>query len=96
MAHAQSSLPTDIKRQQIRTYNRPALRPTIGAAGLRQDLIRVSCLISTHPHWAKHGWSMAGRVELSRAAQSGPDGVRELVVRWTGEEFSVTEPGTRL
>ncbi|MFI5774666.1 hypothetical protein ACIA74_40595 [Streptomyces sp. NPDC051658] len=63
--------------------------------GLRRELIRLPCLIRTHPHWAEHGWRMAGRVELSRAAQSRSDGVRELVVRWTGEEFSVTEPGTR-
>ncbi|MFF1650844.1 hypothetical protein [Streptomyces sp. NPDC058240] len=38
---------------------------------------------------------MAGRVELVRAAGSGPDGVRGLVVRWNGEEFVVTEPGAR-
>lgn len=35
----------------------------------------------------EHGWSVAGRVELFRAAESGPDGVRALVVRWTGQEF---------
>ncbi|MFD7499280.1 hypothetical protein ACFV8T_44795 [Streptomyces sp. NPDC059832] len=27
-------------------------------------LIRLSRLISSHPHWAERGWSMAGRVEL--------------------------------
>ncbi|MEU9464866.1 hypothetical protein ACFVZJ_15400 [Streptomyces sp. NPDC058322] len=29
----------------------------------------------------EHGWSVAGRVELFRAAESGPDGVRALVGR---------------
>ncbi|MEV5204493.1 hypothetical protein [Streptomyces sp. NPDC053720] len=82
----------DLKRRQIRFYNRLALRPAVGAAELRRELIRLSCLISAHPYWAERGWSMAGRVELSRAAHSGPDGVRELLVRWTGEKFVVTEP----
>ncbi|MFF3788308.1 hypothetical protein [Streptomyces sp. NPDC001933] len=68
------------------------MRPAVGAAELRRELIRLSCLISSHPYWAGRGWSMAGRVELVRAARSGPDGVREVVVRWTGEEFVVTEP----
>ncbi|MFF4392183.1 hypothetical protein ACFY0G_36320 [Streptomyces sp. NPDC001552] len=47
------------------------------------------------PVLGKRGWSTAGRVELFRAAESGPDGVRELSVRWTGEEFVVTDPGAR-
>ncbi|MFD7495991.1 hypothetical protein ACFV8T_26980 [Streptomyces sp. NPDC059832] len=33
----------ELKRQQIRTYNRLAPRPTIGAAELRRELIRLSC-----------------------------------------------------
>ncbi|MEV7239563.1 hypothetical protein AB0N06_38670 [Streptomyces sp. NPDC051020] len=82
----------ELKRWQIRIYNRLALRPAVGAAELRRELIRLSGLISAHTYWAEHGWSLAGRVELSRAAQSGPDGVRELVVRWTGEKFVVIEP----
>jgi hypothetical protein len=81
------------KRRQIRIYNRLALRPAAGAAELRRELIRLSCVISTHPYWAERSWSMVGQVELVRAAQSGPDGVRELVVRCTGQEFVVTEPG---
>ncbi|MFB7216330.1 hypothetical protein [Streptomyces sp. NPDC056255] len=81
-----------LRRRQIRVYNRLALRPAVGAAELRRELIRLSCLISAHPYWAGRGWSLAGRVELVRAARSGPDGVREVVVRWTGEEFVVTEP----
>ncbi|WP_326770740.1 hypothetical protein OG978_44385 (plasmid) [Streptomyces sp. NBC_01591] len=84
-----------IRCRQIRIYNRLALRPAVGATELRRELIRLSCLISSHPYWAEHGWSMAGRIELSRAAQSGPDGERELVVRWTGEKFVVTEPKPR-
>ncbi|WP_405533794.1 hypothetical protein OG592_43330 (plasmid) [Streptomyces avidinii] len=84
-----------LKRQQVRAYNQLALRPTMGAAELRRELIRLSCLISSHPFWAERGWSTAGRVELFRAAESGPDGVRELSVRWSGEEFVVTEPRTR-
>ncbi|WP_406004597.1 hypothetical protein [Streptomyces sp. NBC_00987] len=82
----------DLKRQQIRIYNRLALRPAVGAAELRRELIRLSCLISSHAYWAEHGWSLVGRVELFRAARSGPDGVRELVVRWNGEDFVVTGP----
>ncbi|MFB8038911.1 hypothetical protein ACFC5Z_39635 [Streptomyces sp. NPDC056004] len=66
--------------------------PTAGRRELRRELIRLSCLISAHPYWAGRGWSLAGRVELVRAARSGPDGVREVVVRWTGAEFVVTEP----
>ncbi|MGW1412276.1 hypothetical protein [Streptomyces sp. NPDC002403] len=81
-----------LKRRQIWIYNRLALRPATGAAELRRELIRLSCLISSNPYWAEHGWSMAGRVELSRAAQSGPDGVRELAARWNGEKFVITEP----
>ncbi|MFD7096404.1 hypothetical protein [Streptomyces xanthophaeus] len=84
-----------LKRQEIRTYNQLALRPTTGAAELRRELIRLSCLISSHPYWAERGWSTAGRIELFRAAECGPEGVRELSVRWNGEEFVVTEPGTR-
>ncbi|MFE5679740.1 hypothetical protein ACFQ7B_38530 [Streptomyces erythrochromogenes] len=84
-----------LKRQQIHTYNQLALRPTLGAAELRRELIRLSCLISSHPYWAERGWSTAGRIELFRAAESGPDGVRELIVSWNGEEFVVAEPGTR-
>ncbi|WP_329584975.1 hypothetical protein OG298_00695 [Streptomyces sp. NBC_01005] len=82
----------DLKRRQIRIFNRLALRPAVGAAELQRVLIRLSCLIGAHPYWAEHGRSLAGRVELSRAAQSGPDGVRELIVRWTGTKFVVTEP----
>ncbi|MFE7112014.1 hypothetical protein ACFU98_30900 [Streptomyces sp. NPDC057575] len=52
----------------------------------------LSCLISTHPYWAERGWSLVGRVELFLASGSGPDGVRELVVRWNGEDFVVTGP----
>ncbi|MGW1848321.1 hypothetical protein [Streptomyces sp. NPDC001966] len=81
-----------LRRRQILIYNQLALRPDGGAAELRRELIRLSCLISAHPYWAGNGWSMAGRVELVRAARSGPDGVREAVVRWTGEGFVVTEP----
>lgn len=84
-----------LKRRQIRTYNQLALRPTVGAAELRRELIRLSCLISSHPYWAERGWSTAGKVELFRAAESGQDGVRELSVRWNGKEFVVTDPGTR-
>ncbi|MGW1848777.1 hypothetical protein [Streptomyces sp. NPDC001966] len=85
----------DLRRRQIRIYNQLARRPDCGAAELRRELIRLSCLISAHPYWAGRGWSMAGRVELVRAARSGPDGVREVVVRWNGEEFVVTEPEER-
>ncbi|MCX5115499.1 hypothetical protein OOK13_45210 [Streptomyces sp. NBC_00378] len=85
----------DLRRRQIRIYNQLAHRPTIGAAELRRELIRLSCLISAHPYWAVRGWSMAGRVELVRAARSGPDGVREVAVRWNGEKFVVTEPEER-
>ncbi len=84
-----------LKRQQTRAYNQLALRPTVGAAELRRELIRLSCLISSHPYWAERGWSTAGRIELFRAAESGPEGVRELSVRWSGEEFVVAEPGAR-
>ncbi|MER5618215.1 hypothetical protein [Streptomyces sp. NPDC002215] len=76
-----------LRRRQIRVYNRLALRPAVGAAELRRELIRLSCLISSHPYWAGRGWNMAGQ-----AARSGPDGVRELVVRWTGKEFVATDP----
>ena len=69
-----------------------ALRPDVGAAEPRRALIRLSCLISAHPYWAEHGWTMAGRVELVRAARGGPDGVRELVMHWNGEEFVVIGP----
>ncbi|MEU2135169.1 hypothetical protein [Streptomyces sp. NPDC018352] len=81
-----------LRRRQIRVYNQLALRPAVGAAELRRELIRLSCLISSHPYWAGNGWSMVGRVELVRAARSGPDGVREVVVRWTGAEFVAAEP----
>ncbi|MEW2373381.1 hypothetical protein AB0940_29015 [Streptomyces sp. NPDC006656] len=83
----------DLKRQQIRAYNQLALRPTTGAAELRRELIRLSCLITAHPYWAQHGWSTAGRIELVRAAESGPEGIREVGVRWGGDEFVVAEPG---
>ncbi|MEV6733736.1 hypothetical protein [Streptomyces sp. NPDC051364] len=63
-----------LKRQQIRAYNQLALRPTVAAAELRRELIRLSCLISSHPYWAERCWSTAGRIELFRAAESGPDG----------------------
>ncbi|MFF2902261.1 hypothetical protein [Streptomyces sp. NPDC057966] len=68
------------------------MTPDVGAAELRRALIRLSCLISAHPYWAEHGWSTTGRVELVRAARSGPDGVRELVMHWNGEEFVVPGP----
>ncbi|MGW5852368.1 hypothetical protein ACWFQ8_31260 [Streptomyces sp. NPDC055254] len=84
-----------LKRQQIRAYNQLALRPAVGAAELRRELIRLSCLISSHPYWAERGWSTAGRVELLRAAESGPDGTRELTVRWSGKEFVDADPGIR-
>lgn len=90
--------PTDlveVKRQQIRAYNRLALKPAYGASELRRELIRVSCLISSHPYWSEHGWSTAGRVELRRAAEAGPDGVQELVVQYVDGEFVVTSPGPR-
>ncbi|MER7466822.1 hypothetical protein [Streptomyces sp. NPDC097981] len=70
-----------LKRRQIRVYNRLALRPAVGAAELRRELIRLSCLISSHPYWEEHGWSTAGRVELFRVAESGSDGVGGLVLR---------------
>ncbi len=85
----------DLKRRQIRVYNRLALRPAVGVAELRRELIRLSCLISSHPYWEEHGWSTAGRVELFRAAESRADGVRELIVRCTGKEFAVSEQGPR-
>ncbi|MET8747562.1 hypothetical protein [Streptomyces sp. NPDC004728] len=72
------------------SQNRPD-RPQ-ALAELRRALIRPSCLISARPYWVERGWSMVGRVELFRAAGSGPDGVRELVVRWNGEAFVVTGP----
>ncbi|MFE3146024.1 hypothetical protein ACFXJ6_05095 [Streptomyces sp. NPDC059218] len=68
------------------------MTPDVGAAELRRALIRLSCLISAHPYWVEHGWSMTGRVELVRAARSGPDGVRELVMHGNGEEFVVPGP----
>ncbi|MET8747518.1 hypothetical protein [Streptomyces sp. NPDC004728] len=70
-----------LRRRQIRTYNQLALRPAVGAAELRRELIRLSCRISSHPYWAGRGWSMAGRVELVRAARSGPDGGGRAVDR---------------
>ncbi|MFE7268348.1 hypothetical protein ACFU9B_41245 [Streptomyces sp. NPDC057592] len=82
----------DLRHRQILIYNQLVLRPAVGAAELRRELIRLSCLISAHPHRAERGWSMAGRVGLVRAARSGPDKAREAVVHWTGEEFVVTEP----
>ncbi|MDJ0382329.1 hypothetical protein [Streptomyces sp. G-G2] len=84
-----------LKRRQVRAYHQLALRPAVGAAELRRELIRLSCLISSHPYWAERGWSSAGRIELFRAAESGPDGVRGLVVRWNGEEFIVAEQEAR-
>ncbi|MFJ5720467.1 hypothetical protein [Streptomyces sp. NPDC093149] len=51
-------------RRQIRIYNQLALHPAVGAAELRRKLIRLPCLISSHPYWAERGWSMAGRIEL--------------------------------
>ncbi|WP_331722648.1 hypothetical protein [Streptomyces sp. NBC_00122] len=85
----------DLKRRQIGTYNQLALRPALGAAELRRELIRLFCLISSHPYWEERGWSTAGRVELHRAAETGPDGVREMVVRYIDGEFVVTEPEAR-
>ncbi|MCX5112523.1 hypothetical protein OOK13_29415 [Streptomyces sp. NBC_00378] len=60
----------DLRRRQIRVYNQLALRPAVGAAELRRELIRLSCLISAHPYWAGRGWSMAGRDVLVRAGRS--------------------------
>ncbi|MGW6841166.1 hypothetical protein [Streptomyces sp. NPDC054958] len=85
----------DLKRRQIRAYNQLAQHPAAGAAELRRELIRLSCLIISHPYWAERGWSTPGRVELSRVAESGPEGVREVSVRWSGEEFVVSELGAR-
>ncbi|WP_371096945.1 hypothetical protein [Streptomyces sanglieri] len=68
------------------------MRPDVRGAELRRDLIRLFCLFSAPPYWAERGRSLEGRIELSRAAQSEPDGVQELLVRWNGEEFIVTEP----
>ncbi|MER6256291.1 hypothetical protein ABT224_33570 [Streptomyces sp. NPDC001584] len=85
----------ELKRQQIRACNRLAVKPAQGASELRRELIRVSCLISSHGYWSEHGWSTAGRVELRRAAETGPDGVRELMVQYVDGEFVVTEPGPR-
>ncbi|MFI5987333.1 hypothetical protein ACIBEA_41490 [Streptomyces sp. NPDC051555] len=84
-----------LKREQVRVYNQLATPPAVGAAELRRELIRLSCLISSHPYWAERGWSTAGRIELLRAAESGPDGVQGLIVRWSGTEFIVSEPGPR-
>ncbi|MFI5987345.1 hypothetical protein ACIBEA_41550 [Streptomyces sp. NPDC051555] len=71
------------------------MRPAVGAAELRRELIRLSCLISSHSYWAERDWSTAGRIELLRAAESGPDGVRGLIVIWSGTHFVVSEPGPR-
>ncbi|MET9466102.1 hypothetical protein ABZY44_15155 [Streptomyces sp. NPDC006544] len=60
-----------LKRQQIRIYGRLALQPALGTAELRRELIRLSCLISSHPYWEQGGWSTAGQVELHRAASAG-------------------------
>ncbi|MEW2373888.1 hypothetical protein AB0940_31695 [Streptomyces sp. NPDC006656] len=82
-------------RGRIRACNQLALRPTSRTAELRRGLIRLPCLITSHPYWAERGWSTAGRIELVRAAESGPEGIREVGVRWSDEEFVVAEPGAR-
>ncbi|MBT2467708.1 hypothetical protein J7E97_07450 [Streptomyces sp. ISL-66] len=66
-----------LKRQQIRIYGRLALQPALGTAELRRELIRLSCLISSHPYWERGGWSTAGQVELHRAASTGLISARE-------------------
>ncbi|MEU3317026.1 hypothetical protein ABZ743_30715 [Streptomyces sp. NPDC006662] len=80
---------------KIRACNQLALRPTSRATELRRELIRLLCLITAHRYWAQHGWSTTGRIELVRAAESGPEGIRKVGVRWSGEEFVVAEPGAR-
>lgn len=69
-----------LKQDQIRIYRRLARQPALDTAGLRRELIRLSCLISAHPFWEQRGWSTAGRVELHQAAEDGLDVVRELAL----------------
>ncbi|CAM5666447.1 hypothetical protein SAVIM338S_06912 [Streptomyces avidinii] len=66
-----------LKRQQIEIYRRLSVQPDVGTAELRRELIRFSCLISSHPYWEQGGWSTAGQVELRRAASTEPSGARE-------------------
>ncbi|MFI5985154.1 hypothetical protein ACIBEA_30335 [Streptomyces sp. NPDC051555] len=40
--------PATLKRRQTRVYNALAVRPALGVAELRRELIRLSCLISAH------------------------------------------------
>ncbi|MFF1556259.1 hypothetical protein [Streptomyces sp. NPDC058279] len=89
--------PDDLIRLQqrwTRTYNLLALRPdgSGGGAGLRRELIRLSCRISAHPYWRGGGYSGARRVELRRAAEAASGGERELVVRYVDGAFAVSDP----
>ncbi|MGR4877937.1 hypothetical protein ACIPUC_00635 [Streptomyces sp. LARHCF249] len=84
-----------LQQRWTRTYNQLALRPALGTAELRRELIGLSCGISSHPYWREHGWSMAGRVELRRVAETAPGGVAEVSVRYIDGQFVVSEPGKR-
>ncbi|WP_331742802.1 hypothetical protein OG239_42445 (plasmid) [Streptomyces sp. NBC_00868] len=95
---AQNRFPEDLiqlKQQQIRTFNRLALGPATGAAELRSELTRLSCLIASHPHWQSESPSGRARSELHHQAVAAPGGEPELVVEYRDGGFAVRTPATR-
>ncbi|MEY2233558.1 DUF6233 domain-containing protein, partial [Streptomyces sp. BF23-30] len=71
-----------LKQQQIRTFNRLALRPATGTAELRSELTRLFCLIGSHPHWRCEPLTGRARSDLHHQAVAAPGGEPELEVEW--------------
>ncbi|WP_073907645.1 hypothetical protein [Streptomyces sp. CB00455] len=67
--------PDDLIRLQqrwTRAYHLLAVRRERSVAGLRRELIDLSCRISAHPYWRAAGYRSVRLVELRRAAAAVP------------------------
>ncbi|WP_331745772.1 hypothetical protein [Streptomyces virginiae] len=84
-----------LKQQQIRTFNRLALRPATGTAELRSELTRLFCLIGSHTHWQSEPLTGRARSDLHHQAVTAPGGEPELVVEYRDGKFTVRAPAPR-
>ncbi|WP_328929933.1 hypothetical protein OG429_38725 [Streptomyces sp. NBC_00190] len=94
---AQTRFPEDLiqlKRQEIRSFNRLVRRPETETTELRSELTRLSCLIGSHPHWQSEPLNGRARSDLHHQAVATPGGEPELVVEYRDGKFVVHAPET--